>query len=136
MKITFPDSEYPLLIRTDFSSDAAWERTKTKITSPDNEYEAVVTFIDDKKFKGLTLEQLPSFETEQDKHDFVFLADSVSINDQENTILCVDLAEHYGKYFRVIPSELWSIANNLFITNMEFDEFAESVDADGVFRGF
>ncbi len=136
LKITFPDSEYPLLLRTDFSNDTAWETIKKKVTSPDNEYEAVVTFIDDRRFENLALEQLPSFDTEQDKHDFVFIADSLSMHGQENTILCVDLAEDYGKHFRVIPSRLWSVANNLFITNMEFNEFAESVDLNGVFRGF
>jgi hypothetical protein len=136
MKIVFPDSEYPLLIRTDFSSNTAWETIKTKVTSPDNEYEAVITFIDDRRFESLALEQLPSFETEQDKHDFVFIADSLSMHDKENTILCVDLAEDYGKSFRVIPSMLWAVANNLFITNMEFNEFAKAVDVNGIFKGF
>lgn len=54
----------------------------------------------------------------------------------ENTILCVDLAEHYGDQFRVVPSELWAVANNLFIVNMEFEDFAKAVDSNGVFRGF
>jgi hypothetical protein len=136
MKIAFPDSEYPILIRTDFSNDVAWETIKAKVTSPDNKYEAVITFINEKRFENLALGQLPSFDKEQDKHDFVFIADSVSMHSQEHSILCVDLAENYGKSFRVIPSMLWAVANNLFITNMEFSEFAYGLDEDGIFRGF
>ncbi|WP_268958754.1 DUF6924 domain-containing protein [Nonomuraea aridisoli] len=37
---------------------------------------------------------------------------------------------------RVISAELPAIHANLCIGNMDFGEFAESADADGVFRGF
>jgi hypothetical protein len=36
----------------------------------------------------------------------------------------------------VIPTELWSVENNLALGNMDFKDFAQSVDADGVFRGW
>jgi hypothetical protein len=35
-----------------------------------------------------------------------------------------------------IPSEIQSIENNLSLANMDFEEFAESADKDGIFRGF
>lgn len=41
-----------------------------------------------------------------------------------------------GRTFRIIPSEMWGIENNLSIANMDFRDFADSADADGVFRGF
>jgi uncharacterized protein DUF6924 len=31
---------------------------------------------------------------------------------------------------------MWGVENNLSLANMDFEEFADSVDADGVFRGF
>ena len=136
MKITLPNSSYPLLVRTDYSDDTAWEALKQKVTSPENEYEAVITFIDERKFENLSLDQLPSIDCEQDKYDFIFIADSISMYNKEKTILCVDLGENYGKHFRVVPSKLWAVANNLFIVHMEFNEFAESVDPNGIFRGF
>lgn len=34
------------------------------------------------------------------------------------------------------PLSLWGIENNLSIANMDFDEFADAVDEDGVFRDF
>jgi hypothetical protein len=36
----------------------------------------------------------------------------------------------------VIAEELWSIENNLSIANMDFVEFFESADEDGVFGGY
>jgi hypothetical protein len=48
----------------------------------------------------------------------------------------LDLGEEPERPFRVIPREMQGIADNLAIANMDFYEFAESVDPDGVFRGF
>jgi hypothetical protein len=48
----------------------------------------------------------------------------------------VDLFEEPGRAFRLIPSEMWAVENNLSIANMDFAEFADAVDADDVFRGF
>jgi uncharacterized protein DUF6924 len=31
---------------------------------------------------------------------------------------------------------MWSVENNLSIANMDFDEFADAVDQDGVYRRF
>jgi len=136
MKIVIPASDYPLLIRTDFKNNYSWDTIKDKITSPENKYEAAITFIDDHKFDNLSLTQLPFFGSEQDQQDFIFIADSISMLDLENPILCVNLAEDFGNQFRVIPSMVWAVANNLFIVKMEFNDFIEAVDSDGVFRGF
>lgn len=50
-------------------------------------------------------------------------------------VLCLDVSAP-EQMFRVIPSELWSVENNLSLANMDFDEFAGAAHADGVFRGF
>jgi hypothetical protein len=47
----------------------------------------------------------------------------------------VDLFDEPGRTFRVIPSEMWGIENNLSTSNMGFDEFAVLADKDGIFRG-
>jgi hypothetical protein len=41
-----------------------------------------------------------------------------------------------GRTFRVIPGEIWGVENNLSLANMDFAEFADSTDRDGLFRGF
>ena len=40
-----------------------------------------------------------------------------------------------GRTFRVIPSAIWAVQNNLVIGNMDWEDFSDSLDADGVFRG-
>ena len=35
-----------------------------------------------------------------------------------------------------MPSEMWGVENNLSIANLEFDEFVDAADPDGVFRDF
>jgi hypothetical protein len=42
----------------------------------------------------------------------------------------------YGATFRVVPSEMWSVQNNLTISNLDWEDFAGKADGDGVFRGF
>lgn len=55
---------------------------------------------------------------------------------ETSPLLILDLYDGSGREFRAIPSQIQSIENNLSIANMDFEEFAESVDEDGVFRGF
>ncbi len=69
-------------------------------------------------------------------HSFAFIADRLTIADPERPVLVVDLSHEPGRTFRVIPSQMWAIENNLSHANMEYSEFADNVDPDGVFRGF
>jgi hypothetical protein len=54
----------------------------------------------------------------------------------DHPLLVIDLQGEPGREFRAIPSQIQAIENNLSIANMGFEEFAEAVDASGVFRGF
>ena len=47
----------------------------------------------------------------------------------------IDLWQRDGRTFRVVPSEMASVENNLSLANMDWKEFAEQVDPDGIFRG-
>ncbi|GAB3849114.1 hypothetical protein GCM10027610_071720 [Dactylosporangium cerinum] len=67
---------------------------------------------------------------------FLFLVDSVTITHPEMPLLAVDLCYEPGRSFWVVPTEMWSVENNLSLFNMDFSDFANNVDPDGVFRGF
>ncbi|WP_345579736.1 DUF6192 family protein [Nonomuraea rosea] len=54
----------------------------------------------------------------------------------EMPLLLVDLGVERGRQMRVIATELYSIEANLSIGNMDFAEFANAMDGDGIFRGF
>ena len=130
-----PKSDQALVVRTDFSDDTAWTGVVSAIKRPVDGFFAYVDFVDDAAFDGLTVEQLVALRDGLSK-SYVIVADAVTMGAPEPSLLVVDLFEEPGRSFRAVPSAIQSIENNLSIANMDFWEFAENVDADGVFRDF
>ncbi len=138
-----PKSEHALLLRTDFSSLAAWESIVAAACAPSAELRAYtgyelradVELISDREYEGVTPEQLVSLNPEG-QHTFVFVVDRIALTHPEHPILVVDLYTEPGRTFRVIPSEMAGVENNLSLANMDYAEFADHVDPDGIFRGF
>ena len=130
-----PKTKDCLVLRTDFSDDAAWSALSAAIQEQVGEFRAQVTPLSDRTFNGATVEDVARLAAEAG-HTFIFIADQVALTHPEHPVLVVDLTNMPGSTFRVIPSEAWSVENNLSLGNMDFDEFASAVDGDGVFRGF
>jgi hypothetical protein len=134
--ITLPQSEKSLVIRTDFSDDTKWQIVCDAIKNPKNEFDAYVDFINDTTFDNLNIADLPKFDLDQSLQTFVLLVDAITCSHIEYPLHCIDLADDFGKSFRIIPAEVWGVTANLSIANMDFIEFANSVNEDGIFRGF
>jgi hypothetical protein len=132
----FPETDRSLVIRTDYSDDVQWQLICNVITDPKNEFDAFVIFLQDEQYNCLSIADLPRFPVDQSAQTFVLIVDDDTCADDEYPILCVDLNDDFGRSFRVVPNQVWSITCNLSIANMDFSEFADNVDADGVFRGF
>lgn len=148
------DSSETPLIRTYFgekSSDVKVQKLYEIHTAPTKEgFEARLTLVNDPRCEGLTREILlqPDFDnTVVEREGFAFLMDEQSFED--DTLLCVNLERdvddkycyppeemHITERFRVVPSETCSVQNNISIANMDFADFGECVDENGVFRGF
>lgn len=135
-----PETETTVLLRTDFSDDAAWTALGEAVQAPSEDgFQALVDCVSDPVYSGLTVEQLVGLAPKGPKcgiHTFAFIADQVTFANSDRPILVVNLHREPGRTFRVIPSEMWGVENNLSLANMSFDEFAGNVDQDGVFRGF
>ena len=126
-----------LVLRTDFSDDAAWEAVCAAIQEPSEDgFTACVECVSDPGYAGVTAERLAALAGTGGSHAFVFLVDRETLSRPERPVLVVDLLEEPGRAFRVIPDAMWSIENNLSLGNMDYDEFADAVDPDGVFRCF
>jgi hypothetical protein len=95
-----PQTENALVLRTDFSNQAAWE------------------------------------EIWNYSHTFIIVTDQTATSHPDHPLLIVDLYDSSGREFRAVPSQIQGIENNLSIANMDFEEFADSVHEDGIFRGF
>ena len=133
-----PETENPLVLRTDFSNQAAWERICAIIRKPVGvfRFRANVEFLDDVEYTGVTKDQLLELIPKDYNHNFIVVVDQTAISLPDYPLLIVDLYERSGREFRAVPSQIQGIENNLSIANMDFEEFAESIDESGVFRGF
>jgi hypothetical protein len=132
-----PKTDSSLLLRTDFSDDAAWAALCEAVQEPSEEgFQARLDCINDTAYDRLTVEQLVALAPKGGDLTFAFIADRIALTNPERPVLVVDLYDDPGRTFRVIPREIWGIENNLSIANMDYNEFAEHADPDGVFRGF
>lgn len=131
-----PETEKALVLRADFSDDAAWEAVCEAITEPVGEFQAHVDFLDEREYHGIGANQLVALMPQDSSRRFFFVVDLTTLSQPDHPVLCIDLRYEPGRTFRVIPSEMWSVENNLSLANMDFSEFANAVDSDGVFRGF
>lgn len=133
-----PKTQDSMVLRTDFSDEAAWQALCVAIETPtpDEGFQARVEYINDRDFEGISVETALANLSADWSHTFLFIVDHEAIANPEHPILVVDLYDERGRIFRVIPTEMWGVENNLSIANMDFTEFADSADADGVFRGF
>lgn len=136
MMKTLPKTEKSLVLRTDFSNEAAWESVCAAIQQPVGDFQAHVAFFSAPEFDGITPDQLLLLAPGDWDRSFIFVVDQLTLSDPENPILVIDLQDEPGRTFRVIPSEMWGVENNLSLANMDFAEFADATDEDGVFRGF
>jgi hypothetical protein len=135
-----PDTEDSLVLRTDFSDDDAWTGICREIQAPygEDEFRAYVTCVSDPAFEGLSISELTALFL-RSSHSFMFVVDRRALTDAEHPILVMAPDEEQSKLkptFRVIPSKMWAVQNNLDLANMDYEDYANNADADGVFRGF
>jgi hypothetical protein len=125
------------VIRTDFTDEAAWKKIQRDVTATYvMGFSANVRFIDDRQYSELTRQELLLRISGLNEYGCIFIADATAMSTTEHHLLVLDPSNPTGKTFRVIPSEAWSVENNLSIANMDYSEFSDSTDPDGVFRGF
>ncbi|WP_406279157.1 DUF6924 domain-containing protein [Nocardia sp. NBC_00881] len=89
-------------------------------------------------FDGLTPADLGDLV---DGQTYVFLADTTTMTDPEHPLLAVDTSDEDARgdgdpVFRIAPIAMAEVEVNFFLSNVDFEDYASSVDDDGVFRGF
>ena len=143
-----PPTADVLLLRTDFSDQGVWEAVcaavKALIPSDDllasllghEGFRAEVECVSDPAYASVSPDQIVQLAAEAYSHGFIFLVDEETVTSPERPILVLSLDEEPGRTFRAPPDQIQGIENNLSLANMDFFEFADNVDEDGVFRGF
>jgi hypothetical protein len=137
-----PERYRAVVIRTDFDNQRAWETAakliRAPMSGPGVTYYASLRFVEDPIFRNLTKNDLLKHLPKDYAQDFLFVVDRRALSRPDFPVLVVWVGpyEKYGRSFRTIPTQISGIEANLSIANMDFQDFADSVDRDGVFRGF
>jgi hypothetical protein len=153
------DAQNPWVIRACFSDDETWELIKKQVAAPQRdplsgmEFTANVRFIEDRSFVNLPCHEVVRTLPADYPGFLVFVVDAQSSQGNEHSLLVVGFLPQGDdpkdferkpsqtplediKSFRAIPSAIQSIENNLSIANMDFEDFRNAVQQDGIFRGF
>jgi hypothetical protein len=145
--ISLPPAYAPL-VRMNFSDDATWSRVVRECTAPNVDgFAAAVTPVDDPALEGSDWTSLrdAALRDDADRGSVLFVVDAITLASADHPVLVVSISRYYAEHhpdefaaqqpFRCIPAELWAPENNLNLANLDWRDFAEAVDADGVFRG-
>ena len=131
-----PQTQNPIVLRTDFTSQSAWEKVRDAIQKPIGDFRACVEFVEDMEYQDVNKEQLFQYVPDDYAHSFIIIFDHLTVSLPESPLLIVDLYHKPGREFRAVPSQIFEIASNLAIANISFSEFADFVDEDGIYSGF
>jgi hypothetical protein len=153
-----PQSDQTLFIRTDFSNDAVWQEIRSAASKPGpgfeealgllndvhdaagsalNPLETNLHIVDDLAYAGATVEQLlESLDDDEANHILLIVVDQTAVREPDHPILIVDLLGERGRTFRALPEYVFEIESNLSIGNMDWEEFVNGVDDNGIYRGF
>ncbi|MFE6826215.1 DUF6924 domain-containing protein [Streptomyces sp. NPDC057690] len=123
------------LVRTCFSDEQSWQALLVEVSTPTEEdFLANLDIVDDVAYRGLSAERVASLAPPDVR--LVVLADEAALAVPERPLLVVRTGTGRHEELRVIAAELWSVENNITWANMDWDEFTDAADEDGVFRGF
>ena len=135
--LRLPITDNSLLVRTTFSDQKRWEDALSVVLKENEDgFRAYVDVVDDNAWDGVIWEQIRQAALEaNDQAAVLFIIDRAAL-EPGYPVKVIDLDEESRKPFRCIARELWGVENNLNISNMDWEQFAECTDDDGVFRGF
>ena len=130
-----PDLDTALLVRTDFTDDARWDAARAAAGAETEEgFSAGLAPVDDSSWADASVDDLRSAALAAGGEAAVLFAVDAAASAGDFPILVIDL-EGSNPAFRCVAAELWSVENNLNVGNMDWAEFADHVDADGIYRG-
>jgi hypothetical protein len=135
---TYQSVDASLLIRTDFSDDAAWALLCAAVQAPESTEGFLANFVcvSDPAIAMQPPEDIAAQVHGELLHSAIYFADEAAFSDPTYPVLCIDGSGAAAESFRVIAEQMWGPENNLRLGNMDYADFLGAVEPDGVFRGF
>lgn len=138
-----PERYRALVLRTDFDDQHAWQAAVKAILAPwelpnRETYSVQLNFLEDSRLRNAREPDVLKRVPKDYPQSFLLVVDREALSRPEFPILVISLdhEDQYGRSFRAIAAEISAIEANLSISNLDFRDFADAVDRDGVFRGF
>ena len=137
-----PSGQAALLVRTSFDDEAAWASLLERVTTPSPDgFLADVETVDAPGYRDLPARRLRELLPEGAYVTFFFVADSTTLTDPQQPLLVVPVPQAQSPFldepprepFRVAAGSLWSVENNLSLSNCDWGDFAEQTEG-GVYR--
>ncbi|GAB2676383.1 hypothetical protein GCM10027271_41650 [Saccharopolyspora gloriosae] len=142
-----------LVVRVDFSDDAAWTEVVGLLEIPwgDDEFDSSNQLVDDPAFTGASPDDVLAAVEEEHKPAVVFLADAETMRGAHPLLAVSTLTREdaededdyeeemsHGREFRLVPGAVSEMHTNLEIANMDFTDFSGSAsgDSERIHRGF
>ena len=128
------------IVRTDFSDDHAWETAWRDLTLPriywDDDVTLDVTLVALPEFEGWTGAELATLLSQADSYAVVLSVDAVTLASPEHPVHVTEIDPELDepRSFRATPHALLDAVIQLSIANLDWEDFSESVDPDGILR--
>ncbi|GLY72367.1 DUF6924 domain-containing protein [Actinoallomurus iriomotensis] len=117
-----------LIVRTDFSDDAAWETLLETVYRPGgggpiDDFGDYIDVVDDPVFEGAAPEQVMAVLREWG--EVLLIADGDTMRDPGHRVLAVPLEGRIGCAFRLDPDQVGSMVANLSIGNQDIEDYMD-----------
>lgn len=149
-EIVRADEWAPLVIRTDYTDDAAWREIVAALAlavEGEREWEAAVHIVEDRRWDGVTGDEALAAAARDEELSVVFLADGVTMRSPLRPLLALNLGAdddedldpvYYQELIdsppprevRVVPVAVHMVHGNLQLANVDFSEFVDDAAAD------
>ena len=131
---SLPQTPGSLILRADFSKDAAWRSICTVIRKT-AEFEVTdLEFVDNPAYAGLTAQEALSLIPQNQYNATIFVVDAMTLSHPEHPLLVASLADarksHAVRTFRAVPETIGEIECNLSIGNISFEEYLHMVGSE------
>jgi hypothetical protein len=146
--ITLGDEECLVVVRTDYSNDAAWAAVLEALAQPEFNIDTDVHAVTGHAWAGAGPDEILG-ALPPDPPEAVFIADATAMNTEGYPLLAVSTTipapsedyepgEGVTREFRAEARVVAGIHEQLEVGNMSFEEYSEQANCDpgGVYRGF
>lgn len=131
--VTFPDVEVPLF-RLDYSDDQTWHEVVREALGPASDRTDPLTIVESPEFDGMDIDELLARLNEDDpRYQFFVVADASTLVDADHPFTVITAANPPGR-LSVSAHTLSDVVVNLWISNLDFEDYSAAADSDGVYR--